>query len=135
MTASKKRLATILGILQVFIGIGAVPPGIMVIIEPSGASMGVSVDMLEGSLFPNFLIPGIFLLLVNGIGSLVGAILAFKKHPFAGKAGIGLGMLLLMWIIVQVISLGPPLHWLQILYFILGAIELILGWQIDSRTA
>ena len=29
----------------------------------------------------------------------------------------------------MVIILGPPLHWLQILYFVLGAVELLLGWR------
>jgi len=28
-------------------------------------------------------------------------------------------------------TLGPPLHWLQVLYFVLGAIELGLGWMMD----
>jgi hypothetical protein len=36
---------------------------------------------------------------------------------------------------VQVITLGPPLHWLQILYFVLGAVELLLGWRMNPNMA
>lgn len=38
------------------------------------------------------------------------------------------------WIVVQVITLGPPLHWLQILYFVLGAVELLLGWGMNPHS-
>ena len=57
---SRKWLAIWLGILQIFIGIGAVPPGIEMIADPSGSSFGMSVDMLINSPFSGFLIPGIF---------------------------------------------------------------------------
>lgn len=43
-----------------------------------------------------------------------------------------LGMLLMGWIVVQVITLGLPLHWLQPVYFFLGVAELILGWRMDT---
>jgi hypothetical protein len=56
-----KRLIIWLGILQAFIGVGAVPAGILMIINPSGSDMGMTVEMLVNSPFPNFLIPGIFL--------------------------------------------------------------------------
>lgn len=133
MTVSKKRIAIILGILQAFIGIGAVPSGVLVLMDPNGSMMGVTTELLEGSPFKDFLIPGLFLLLVNGVGSLVGAFLSFKRHPFAGKAGMGLGFLLIMWIIIQVITIGPPINAYQIVYFIFGVVELVLGWKINAR--
>ncbi len=131
MLASKKRLGTVLGILQVVIGVGAVPAGISLILDPSGAGVGQSLEALEGSPFPNYLIPGLFLLGVNGIGSLIGALLTFRRQPLAALTAIGLGAFLMAWVVVQVLSMGPPLHWLQVLYFVLGGVELILGWQLN----
>ena len=128
MQTSQKRLTNTLGILQVLIGIGAVPVGFMMIINPYGT---LPIEMLEGSPFPNFLIPGIFLFSVNGVGSLIGAYLTFRRNQYARLAAIGLGAFLMAWIVVQVWSLGPPIHWLQVLYFVLGIAELGLGWQLD----
>jgi hypothetical protein len=101
------------------------------IVDPSGSGLGMSTDMLARSPFPNFLIPGIVLLTVNGLGSLAGALLTFRRSRYAGLAAIGLGVFLAAWIVIQVIILGPPIHWLQWTYFVLGVVELVLGWQID----
>lgn len=132
MVGSKKWPVIVLGVLQILIGIGAIPAGVSLITDPSGGSLGMTSEALAGSPFPNFLIPGIFLLLVNGVGSLTGAFLTFRRGRLAGLVGVGLGLFLILWIIIQVISLGLPVHWLQALYFVLGVVELILGWQVDS---
>ena len=128
-----KRLVLVTGALQVLIGIGAVPAGLGFILDPSGSKIGMSPEMLAGSPFADFLVPGIVLFLVNGIGSLAGAVLTLRRHAIAGKAAMGLGAFLMAWIVVQVWVLGPPLHWLQILYFVLGVVEFGLGWQIERE--
>lgn len=43
---SRRWLAIWLGILQLFIGIGAVPSGIVMIVDPGVRSLGMSIDML-----------------------------------------------------------------------------------------
>ncbi|MCA9931286.1 MAG: hypothetical protein KC419_22530 [Anaerolineales bacterium] len=128
-----KSFIKTLGILQIFIGIGAVPVGLMFIVDPTGASLGFPLEWLADTLFQNYLVPGIFLFTVNGIGSLIGAFLTLRRHPSASLAAVGLGAFLMAWIVVQVITLGPPPHWLQILYFVLGAVELLLGWRINPN--
>ena len=125
-----KRQIIWLGILQAFIGVGAVPAGIVMIYNPSGSDLGMTVEMLINSPFANFLIPGIFLLGLNGIGSLIGALASFLRYRSAGKIAIGLGLFLILWIFIQVYWLG--LHWLHILYFILGIIELVLGLKLQK---
>lgn len=133
MTSAKKSIGIALGIVQIFIGIGAVPVGFMLIVDPTGASLGFPLEWLADTLFKNYLVPGIFLFSVNGIGSLTGAFLTFRWHTLASLAAVGLGAFLVAWIVVQVITLGPPLHWLQILYFVLGAVELLLGWRMNPN--
>jgi hypothetical protein len=135
-TSPKKSIVSALGILQLFVGIGAVPVGFLFIVDPTGAGLGFPSEWLATlatTPFKNYLIPGIFLFTVNGIGSLAGAFLTFRRHRLAGLAAAGLGIFLMAWIAVQVITLGPPLHWLQILYFVLGAVELLLGWQMNPN--
>jgi hypothetical protein len=114
-----------MGVLQMFIGIGAVPAGISMILDPSGHGLGMSLDMLANTPFTDFLIPGTFLLVINGIGSVFGGIASFKRHRFAGEIAVGLGTFLMAWIAAQVWWMG--VHWLHLLYFILGFAEFTLG--------
>jgi hypothetical protein len=122
----------ILGLLQAFIGLGAMAGGFMFVKDPSGAAMGYTVSMLEGSIFPDFLIPGLFLFVVNGLGSLIGAVLSFIKNRNAGPAAIALGVILVAWIVIQV-SIIRSTHWLQGVYFALGLVELVLGMLVRRR--
>jgi hypothetical protein len=131
MESSKRWVRIVLGILQIFIGIGAIPAGLTMIIDPTAQGIGMSTDMLAGSPFPNFLIPGIVLFTVNGLGSLIGAFLTFKRHAFASLSAMGLGVFLMAWVVIQVSILGLPIHWLQWLYFFLGLMELVLGWLLN----
>jgi len=114
------------GILQLFIGLGAVICGVLMIIQPDGSIIGLPLKMLYGSPFNNFLIPGILLFLVNGLGNVFSAILCFKQHALAGFSGILFGFGLIIWLFVQVNMIGGG-HWLQYFYFILGVIELCCG--------
>jgi len=82
-------------------------------------------EMLGNSPFADFLIPGVFLLVVNGIGSLLGGIASFNRHRFAGEIAAWLGTFLMVWIAAQVWWMGA--HWLHVLYFVLGLVELTLG--------
>ena len=118
-----------LGVLQAFIGLGALGGGFMLVIDPSGSALGVPLSFLKGSPFPDFLIPGIFLLVVNGIGSLIGAGFSFSRRRYAQEIAIVLGTILVAWIVIQVIIIGS-FSWMHVLYFILGVVELGLGLYI-----
>ena len=122
-----KRLANVLGILQLFIGLGAVGGGLGLILEPSGADLGIPQEMLKHSPFSDFLIPGIVLLIVNGLGSIAGSVLSFKLFQYAAEIALVLGAFLVAWILIQVYWIHS-FHWLHALYLILGILELALGW-------
>jgi hypothetical protein len=122
----------VLGLLQAFIALTALAGGFMFVKDPSGAAMGYTVSMLEGSIFPDFLVPGLFLFVVNGLGSLIGAVLSFIKNRNAGPAAIALGVILVAWIVIQV-SIIRSTHWLQGVYFALGLVELVLGMLVRRR--
>jgi hypothetical protein len=59
---------------------------------------------------------------------LLGAIASFKEHRFASEIAAGLGTFLLVWIAAQVWWIGG--HWLHVLYFVLGLVELTQGLAI-----
>jgi hypothetical protein len=123
-----------LGILQVFISLGAIAGGLVLIISPDGSIMHLPAGLLKGTPFPNFLIPGLILFTINGLGHLMAGILCFMKSKFAGWSGIFFGFGLMIWIFIQVslIGGGDPL---QYTYFFLGLFETILGiWIILDRS-
>ena len=124
-----KKYYYILGSLQVFTAIGAIPAGIGYLLDISGEGMGVSVDLLANSPLKSFLLPGLFLVVVNGLANLYGAYLSFARHRYAGYTGLILGVLLSLWIIIQVawISLSS---FLQPLYLLIGLVNTYLGWKI-----
>ena len=103
-----------------------------VILDPSGESLGVSVDLLINSPFKDFLIPGIVLFTIIGLTSLLVSFLTFKQHLLSGGATIVLGFIMIIWIVLQVYWIG----WLTLLqptFLIIGFAEIILGYVLHSR--
>ena len=121
-----------LGAVQAFIGLGALGGGFMLVRDPSGSALELPISLLEGTPFPDFLIPGIFLLAVNGVGSMIGAGLSFTRRRYAQEIAIVLGAILIAWIVIQVVIISS-FHWLHVLYFILGVVELGIGLYIRRR--
>jgi hypothetical protein len=120
-----------LGALQLFIGIGAVAGGLALILDPSGESLGTPIELLERTPFATFLLPGIILFTVNGLGSLAGAVASFSRQRYAGEMAMALGAFLVAWIAVQIYWMEP--HWLHALYLGLGFLEVVLGWSARKR--
>jgi hypothetical protein len=121
-----------LGAIQAFIGLGALGGGFMLVRDPSGNALELPMSLLEGSPFPDFLIPGMFLLAVNGVGSMIGAGLSFTRRRYAQEIAIVLGAILVAWIVIQIVIISS-FHWLHVLYFILGVVELGIGLYIRRR--
>ena len=102
--------------------------------DPSGNALGLPLSLLEGSPFPDFLIPGMFLLAVNGVGSMIGAGLSFTRKGYAQEVAIVLGGIMVAWILIQIVII-KSISWLYILYFILGLAELGIGFHIRRNLA
>lgn len=107
-------------------GLMAVPAGLSLIIDPSGITIGVTADLLSGSLFSDYEIPGWFLLLIHGLGNLLAAWYSFRRHPLTKPIGIGLGVILVLWIIIQVYIIGL-IHFLQPTFLLIGIYEIYLS--------
>jgi len=124
-----KKLYYILGSLQVFTAIGAIPAGIGYLMDTSGKVMGASTELLARSPLKSFLLPGLFLVLINGLANLAGAYLSFTRNKFAGYTGLILGILLTLWIIIQVAWISL-ISFLQPLFLVTGMVNTYLGWKI-----
>lgn len=127
-----KKIANALGYIQVFVAVGALPAGWSMITTPDGSGLGMSTELLAGSPFTDFFIPGILLFAGNGLLQVLGAVFSFGKSKYAGILGIGLGLFLLVWILVQVYYMGFT-FFLQPLFFGVAIIEIFLATRIYSK--
>ena len=103
-------------------------------IIPSGALFQLPPDILKNTPFHDFLIPGIILFFINGVGQIVAGFLSMRRHPVAGYAGAVFGLGLMIWIFVQVNMIGGG-HILQYSYFMLGLLETALSFLIQNYLA
>ena len=126
------NLYVILGILQIIVAIGAVPSGLHFLRDPSGVSSGMNLAMLDNSPFIDFFFPGLFLLVFLGLGNLLGGVVTFMKIEVSGFIGLALGIILMLWIFLQVWWIGFT-SFLQPTLFILGAIESFIGFILLRR--
>lgn len=123
----KSQIPLYLGILQILIALGALPAGFVMIKDPSGTAIQMTTELLVNSPFPTFLIPGLFLFIVNGLGNVLGAILSFRKKKRTGELAFMLGVLMMLWIGFQVYWIGYG-SILQPIYFLVGMVETLIGY-------
>ncbi len=114
-----------LAILQLFIGIGAIAGGLGLVIDSTGATVGLNPDWLARSLFNSYLVPGLILFIIIGIGHIFSGILTLKNYNKSGILAAFLGFFLMLWIVAQMVII--PFYWLQLLYFVFGFTEVLLG--------
>lgn len=66
-----------------FTAVLALPVGRSLIIDPTGAAVGMPLKWIEGSVFGTYLVPGIFLLGMNGVAMVVLAVFALAGQRLA----------------------------------------------------
>jgi hypothetical protein len=121
-----KFFIVLLIIFEFFNGLSGLAGGFGLISDPTAASLGMELNWLEGTPFRNFLIPGIVLFVINGIGNSIAAILSIRKTRYFEMTGIVLGVVMMTWIISQVAFIGYK-NFLQPLYFSTGLIQTLVG--------
>lgn len=110
----------------VVIGAGALPAGYGLISDPTGRALGFPEEMLATRFFPDYLVPGLFLFFVNGVGSLAAAaallfhpqwatcarLNPIKQQEWPWTFGVLMGVILMAWIVIQFfsITLTSPLQ-------------------------
>jgi len=117
-----------------FIGIGAVGGALMMLIDPSGAIMGMDAMLpyfqvlpFADVLFRDLLFSGIALLVVNGLTNLTAAVLLLCKRKSGVILGGVFGVTLMLWICIQ-FYMFPP-NFMSTLYFIFGALQALTGYM------
>jgi len=123
-----EKLYRILFGLHLFVGIGAVGGGLAAIINPQ-EPLGMPLEPLRNSPFSNYLIPGIILFSIIGLGNIFSALMFRFKSKFQGYISSVFSWALVIWIVVQCIMLND-VAFLHVLFFIIGLIEAGLSMAI-----
>ena len=96
----------------------------------SGAK-NVPVEWLEGTPFSSYFIPSLFLFVGIGGLCLLAAISVFRRKRFARTLSIFCGVLILFWIMIQVLIIGP-VSWLQPATAIAAVFILVFSWKMPT---
>ena len=130
---SLRVLSVLLGVL----GVGAIFGGLVFVIAPTGAILGIPLSVLRYSPFDDFLIPGLILLIVFGIGSFAALwgvwlrpawafatmLTRFTGQHWSWSAVVAIGLGQVIWIVTEVLMLRG-LNWL---HFVFGGLGLLIA--------
>ncbi len=124
MTVKGTTLRRIIIGLEVFLSLGALVGGAMLMLLPDGSGFGMPLSMLEHSGFSDFRTPGLILAIVNGVWPLVSAFAVQRRLPWATVSVVMTGVVLTGWIAVQVVLLRG--------FSVLHGVYLLLGLAIAA---
>ena len=122
------KIYRFLAIHHFIIAIGALFGGAAALINPY-EPLGVPLELLEGSPFDNYLIPGLILFTIIGVGNLFSSCTAVKSSKHQGYISSVFSWGLMIWIVVQCIMINA-IDFLHVLYFILGLLGAVLAMSI-----
>jgi hypothetical protein len=109
-----------------FLGLSGVIGAIPLLVNPSGEPWSMPQRLLQYSPFRSYFVPGIILLVANGLLSLWVLGLTVGKHPGFGWWVIVQGVVLLGWLIVEVAMLRLMV-WSHYLYCAVAMALVISG--------
>ncbi len=114
--------------MHFFVGIGALVGGGAAILDPFNP-LGAPLDMLKYSPFDNFLIPGLILFLIIGIGSIISGVMALLKSNYQGYYSSVSSWALMIWIAVQCLML-KAIVFAHVFFFLIGLAGAVLAFTI-----
>jgi hypothetical protein len=91
-----------------------------------------SLDMLKGTPFRNYVLPGILLAAAVGGSAAVAAALTILEPRAGTLASAVAGVIMIGWIVGEVFLLDQPSapHWTEVLYFAVGLAMVLLALRL-----
>jgi hypothetical protein len=132
--SGESMTSRLLAACLLLLGVSALFGGGALVLDPSGDRLGMSLTLLEGTPFRDFLIPGAILSIVLGVGPLLALAGLLGQRAWSRSAAVATALALLAWITIQVLMIGYA-SWLQPLYAALGLVILVLALRLEKGTA
>lgn len=145
LAARPRNLRWLLGCLA-FLSISAISGSVGLVGSPTGAWVNIPLSVLQYSPFSDFLIPGLILGIVFGVGSFAtvlalwwrpawppaGALTRLTGEHWAWSAALALGAGQVIWIVTETVMLRGA-TWLGFVYGSLGVLIVVLVFQPGVR--
>lgn len=109
--------------LELLTGISALYGGIMLVTD----AWRLPEDYLSRLPFSGWVVPGIALIVMVAVPMLVAAGLVMLRRPWRRDASLAAGVLLVGWILVQLMAIGPRMF-LQAVMAGVGLMVALLAW-------
>lgn len=111
----RKRVRIALFVLEIFIALTAIVGGL---VELTG-TMQIPLEWLRNSLFSDYTIPMLILILVVGGSSLAAAATVFVRREWSVLLSVVAGVVMAGFEVVELLILRQ-FSWLQVFYFVIG---------------
>ena len=115
-----KYLKGFLFLIHFFVGISAVWGGYGI---AASNGLGIPLDWIQ-PVFSSFLVPGVILAVIVGGINLLACFFIYSKNRFWHEVSVTAAFGVIIWIFTQMYIIAAS-TWLQVVYFTLGALELI----------
>ncbi len=121
------KLLRILALVTLgFLGVTSIVGSVPMIVDPSGSVLHMPLSLLEHSPFQSYLIPGIILLVTNGLVVVVVFAAAMRRVAGYGNLVATQGVVIAGWITVEVIFLRTVV-WPHYVYWGVGLVLVVCG--------
>ena len=119
MSHCSRAIHVLLIALAGVLGLSAVPGGITLLV----GFHAPPVEQLKGSVFSDFTVPGLALLLAVGGSAVLATVLLIRRSPFSLLSAAFAGVIVMSFEFVEVLAIGSPAgpaRVMQFLYFGIG---------------
>jgi hypothetical protein len=127
-------MRTVLFILISFVAFTATISGLLLVANPDGEIMNMSISLLKETPFKNFRIPGILLAVLVGAVNMLAGFFNMQRHARRYNWAMVGGVMITGWIVVQMILIQTA-HWLHFLYLGIGVFIILLAYQLKGKWA
>ena len=105
----------------IVLGLCALAGGVALVSKPDGSAMQFDTNLLAGSPFSDFLVPGLILGGLFGVGSLVVAVMGVRRNCLAPFLAFAIGCAMMIWIVVE-LAIIKELSFLHPTFFAVGLV-------------
>jgi len=119
MQLPRKTLYKSLITLNIFLALTSIPGGFCLLTDIAAPP----IEELKGSIFTDYTIPGIALMIIVGGSALFTAFMLIRKNKYAIFCSAFVGLIIMTFEFVEVLAIGSPSGAglvMQIIYFVLG---------------
>jgi len=118
-------------VMLAFTAITAIPCGVVLMIHPDNA-FGLSITLLENSVFKNYFIPGLVLTVLVGGVNFTAFFINYRKHDSSFLWTLAAGIMDIGWIVVQIWVIHS-FSWFQLLYLLIGFATILIILQLKHK--